>query len=254
MDQAAILQDYRALRIASVELSTKLVKSLSREDLDTGGKALEMLKDGKLFLENEDEISVLMDYVIHNVFHDGLNAVDRMLRDHSPPEGSLELRLLKSMQTSRCTLLDVEVAVPGFGVIVREGPGKNPIILVDAGLSSTASPGVALIARIHSPAEGWWMTTGAALPLNARAMDRIIADFEAYKQRFGGEPPEQERTTILIRACVASGASRQIEYRSFSHRRDRGAAAQPVMAGPKVGRNDPCPCGSGKKHKKCCGR
>jgi len=24
--------------------------------------------------------------------------------------------------------------------------------------------------------------------------------------------------------------------------------------GPKVGRNDPCPCGSGKKHKKCCGR
>lgn len=24
--------------------------------------------------------------------------------------------------------------------------------------------------------------------------------------------------------------------------------------GPKVGRNDPCPCGSGKKFKKCCGR
>ena len=25
-----------------------------------------------------------------------------------------------------------------------------------------------------------------------------------------------------------------------------------VRASPKVGRNDPCPCGSGKKHKKCC--
>ncbi len=24
--------------------------------------------------------------------------------------------------------------------------------------------------------------------------------------------------------------------------------------GPKVGRNDPCPCGSGKKYKKCCGQ
>jgi uncharacterized protein YecA (UPF0149 family) len=23
--------------------------------------------------------------------------------------------------------------------------------------------------------------------------------------------------------------------------------------GQKVGRNDPCPCGSGKKYKKCCG-
>ena len=26
------------------------------------------------------------------------------------------------------------------------------------------------------------------------------------------------------------------------------------LASPKVGRNDPCPCGSGRKYKKCCGR
>jgi uncharacterized protein YecA (UPF0149 family) len=29
---------------------------------------------------------------------------------------------------------------------------------------------------------------------------------------------------------------------------------RPVTAEPKVGRNDPCPCGSGKKYKKCCGK
>lgn len=27
-----------------------------------------------------------------------------------------------------------------------------------------------------------------------------------------------------------------------------------VVKGEKVGRNDPCPCGSGKKYKKCCGK
>lgn len=27
----------------------------------------------------------------------------------------------------------------------------------------------------------------------------------------------------------------------------------PIRSGPKIGRNDPCPCGSGKKFKKCCG-
>ena len=27
-----------------------------------------------------------------------------------------------------------------------------------------------------------------------------------------------------------------------------------VREGAKIGRNDPCPCGSGKKYKKCCGR
>ena len=29
---------------------------------------------------------------------------------------------------------------------------------------------------------------------------------------------------------------------------------QPKIAEKKIGRNDPCPCGSGKKHKKCCGK
>ena len=38
-----------------------------------------------------------------------------------------------------------------------------------------------------------------------------------------------------------------------------GAAAtavrqEPVKVGPKIGRNDPCPCGSGKKYKNCHGR
>jgi Protein of unknown function (DUF1186)/SEC-C motif len=32
-----------------------------------------------------------------------------------------------------------------------------------------------------------------------------------------------------------------------------GGWQEPYRAPPKVGRNDPCPCGSGKKHKKCCG-
>lgn len=30
--------------------------------------------------------------------------------------------------------------------------------------------------------------------------------------------------------------------------------AKTVVKGDKIGRNDPCPCGSGKKYKKCCGR
>jgi preprotein translocase subunit SecA len=32
------------------------------------------------------------------------------------------------------------------------------------------------------------------------------------------------------------------------------AKAKPLRTGPKVGRNDPCPCGSGKKYKHCCGK
>ena len=35
---------------------------------------------------------------------------------------------------------------------------------------------------------------------------------------------------------------------------EKGAAQPQVNAGPKVGRNDPCPCGSGKKYKHCHGK
>jgi uncharacterized protein YecA (UPF0149 family) len=40
-------------------------------------------------------------------------------------------------------------------------------------------------------------------------------------------------------------AERAAGMQSFRHVQGRGAA--------KVGRNDPCPCGSGKKYKRCCG-
>ena len=32
-----------------------------------------------------------------------------------------------------------------------------------------------------------------------------------------------------------------------------GPLQMPVRVGPKIGRNEPCPCGSGKKYKRCCG-
>ncbi len=40
----------------------------------------------------------------------------------------------------------------------------------------------------------------------------------------------------------------------FHHQRQHfQPPSQTVRRAPKVGRNDPCPCGSGKKYKKCCG-
>lgn len=38
-----------------------------------------------------------------------------------------------------------------------------------------------------------------------------------------------------------------------AHGHGPGPAAPITREAPKVGRNDPCPCGSGKKYKKCCG-
>ena len=44
-----------------------------------------------------------------------------------------------------------------------------------------------------------------------------------------------------------------IETRLAMARRRSGQPAAAATSSPKIGRNDPCPCGSGKKYKKCCG-
>ncbi|MDP2950672.1 MAG: preprotein translocase subunit SecA, partial [Chloroflexota bacterium] len=53
------------------------------------------------------------------------------------------------------------------------------------------------------------------------------------------------------RPPVAVGA--RLGGRAAARARGGGGAGQPAVP-RKVGRNDPCPCGSGRKYKKCCGR
>ena len=63
---------------------------------------------------------------------------------------------------------------------------------------------------------------------------------------------EEERPKAKMEDVFASMMS-QVSGREVRvvKRPPRAAAAG---AQPMVGRNDPCPCGSGKKYKKCCGR
>jgi len=43
------------------------------------------------------------------------------------------------------------------------------------------------------------------------------------------------------------------EFSALGSRQNNDSAPAPVVNdGKKVGRNDPCPCGSGKKYKHCC--
>jgi uncharacterized protein len=63
--------------------------------------------------------------------------------------------------------------------------------------------------------------------------------------------PEKREEVIVLMAAGLVGA-----YRYFREQRQVGVSArtsEPRRSSPKVGQNDPCPCGSAKKYKKCCG-
>jgi preprotein translocase subunit SecA len=53
-------------------------------------------------------------------------------------------------------------------------------------------------------------------------------------------------------ASIQHDVARNI-YRVNLVKKEPPRKKQAVIAGKKVGRNDPCPCGSGKKYKYCCG-
>jgi preprotein translocase subunit SecA len=69
---------------------------------------------------------------------------------------------------------------------------------------------------------------------------------------------EEER---LRREAEARAAQMQYQHADVSAMQEDAVAgvepagaAQPVRQEPKIGRNEPCPCGSGKKYKHCCGQ
>ena len=68
-----------------------------------------------------------------------------------------------------------------------------------------------------------------------RAMPEKATDYSRYKTSRENLPGEADN-----RAAAQGTSQRQ--------------APTPVKAGPRINRNDPCPCGSGKKYKNCHGR
>jgi preprotein translocase subunit SecA len=68
-----------------------------------------------------------------------------------------------------------------------------------------------------------------------------------------GRPPRQVATSVdEIEAVFQRKKKKELEQARMAGAGDQ-QVQQVVRGGDKVGRNDPCPCGSGKKHKKCCG-
>jgi len=66
--------------------------------------------------------------------------------------------------------------------------------------------------------------------------------------------PIRPRTLPDAAAALERKQRRQQQELQYQTGPAQAEAPKPVRSGAKIGRNDPCPCGSGKKYKKCCGK
>lgn len=76
--------------------------------------------------------------------------------------------------------------------------------------------------------------------------------FQAFEQLMGDIQSDVANFVLNIQVTNVQPARRQRLQYSGSAAASDGEGAGPQKAGPRVGRNAPCPCGSGKKYKQCC--
>jgi len=83
--------------------------------------------------------------------------------------------------------------------------------------------------------------------------------FDTFQQMMDTIEEESLRYLFLLQPVEEQEKVREMERRQkkqdlvLSGGDAAPEAPRPIIRGPKIGRNDPCPCGSGKKFKKCCG-
>lgn len=86
--------------------------------------------------------------------------------------------------------------------------------------------------------------------------------FKLFEDMMGRIDTESVRFLYLMQPARPEEEAKQIERRQqraqqnlqLQTGREKAEAPKQVRTGAKIGRNDTCPCGSGKKYKKCCGR
>jgi len=102
-----------------------------------------------------------------------------------------------------------------------------------------------LMQILERPSEG-----GAAGPEADLAVPRIGGDGDGNGRR----PPRGVATSVdEIEEAFQRKKRRELEQARMAGSGDLQPVQQVVRGSAKIGRNDPCPCGSGKKYKKCCG-
>ncbi|MGP0064457.1 MAG: SEC-C domain-containing protein [Isosphaeraceae bacterium] len=256
---ADLLPAYRHLRQISINLNHKLVESLSKETLDEGGRRLGFLKKGIFVFDTEEETAILMDYCIHNVYVDGRNAAQRYMDETPPPpRGSSEMLVLDAIQHAYYSIFRVESVERGVGVKVRDALRGNEAFMMDIGLGNSAQIGVTFASRVI-PFEGFLMSGGASLPLGI--LDKPEDAEELAKALTHSTDPtrigplrEADLAAMVIRASMKVGSTSRIRYETPGESSSRRAISGVEPERIRANRNDPCPCGSGRKYKSCHGK
>lgn len=200
------VERYRKLRALALELNSRITKTIPREALEQTAEALGFREDGVVRYRNENNLDIHADCCFYDWRDEnGLNVVERYRAAHPAEPGSIDELLLDSYCKARFSIFGLEFAIPDAGVYCRDMMNGEELFIMDIGLSNSLSKEPMLHAGRIVPIGGFWMTTGAGMPISDEALDR------AEKLVLGEEP--FPFPVGVLRACIEAGDDEHVAYR-----------------------------------------
>ena len=258
-DHAHLLATYQAIRAVRQPLNDRLAGLVPRSLFEECGRRLGFIGRGGLVLDSADEIPILMDYCLYYPQADGKTLVAKQFAKSRLPAGSDELAIFQNMQSTYYSMFQIVGVERGVGVAVLDLLRGVQGFIVDIGFGTTAKPGMMMATRII-PHDGFLVTSGGALPMDEATASRVVsqidrAGFSPNGFDYGKITPQQEAelAAIIISTCRSTGMTARVAYAEPGATSSSAPSSRESRRFAKTGRNDPCPCGSGKKFKVCCG-
>ncbi len=235
-----VAERYRVLRPQLTRLQNAIVHLVSREDLEASARRLGVWRQGTLVLDSEDEMAVLVDYTLYADPGVRRRLLGEYLRAHTDPLSDDEWKLLEAMAKARYALMECNRVVAPAGLMVTDLLRGGTFLLADQSAAKTGAPGAILAAHVLC-VEGLHMQTGGSVPVPDRAaLDALCKALPEEEGSFDDLNKDGRLTGRIIRALLRAQVLGRDAY-----------DAEPAPLA--VSRNAPCPCGSGRKYKRCCG-
>ena len=219
--------------------------------------------DGRFVLPLDDQLIVQVEWAAHDVWLDGQSMLMRVVAD--PPELSDgALRALCNRLAARYSVFRLNELAPEVGVEFEDLIFGGKFAVLDLPMAENRKPGDLIATRIFWSGDYWTHSSGRFFP----RPQQVPAIRQQVKEIVGDSRYQDlaaivrsRVATAIIRACADDMPTldpHELDWGVLNkYKKPAPAGLTPPRrgnTGPRVGRNAPCPCGSGKKYKQCCGK
>lgn len=171
-----LLTRYRHLRRIGKDQHTQILKLISGDAITAQARRLGLMNGKTFYLGSIEDMNLVFDLLIYSIPPlQRSRAIDRYARTAKPVPGSDEALLIAAKQQARFAIVKCLGRHPVAGLLMEDATRGEECWLVDEAMELSLPEGAAIATRLI-PVEGFHMTAGVMVPLDAGLLAEVIED------------------------------------------------------------------------------